>query len=268
MKRKFYAWVFGVGLHCLVLPICAQNKYVITSYDDIQIKSGNKYLSIEDCEELTEADSIKFGKHGSIVLFDPEDGKEYSNCLANITLPVRMLVVEVKQETSLIEKILGYVKLFIPYEEKQGRPMQAIKSEMDNDSVQAIPVEIYRFLKSGQKMNDNSISAFVSCRLDFGEKLCTVINTSDSEFYIDVLHIDDELCMSIFSPMLDWVSNMSVPTHSERTFWFVGDFQPLDQYLLVASKRGLPLNGIFKLYRPGVEYKEKKINVELILRKL
>lgn len=268
MKRKFYVWMVWVGLHCLVLSVCAQNKYIITSYDDIQIKSGGNYLSIEDCEELTETDSIKFGKHGSIVLVNLESGKEYSRPLANITLPVSMLVVEAKRETQIWGKISSYVKSFVPYEEKQSKSMQAIKSEMDNDSIQAIPVEVYRFLKSGQKMNDNGISALVSCRVDFGEKLCIVENNSDSELYIDVLHVGDELLMSIFSPMLDWVSNLSVPPHSERTFWFVADFQPSDQYLLVGSKKGLPLNGIFKLYRPGVEYKDRKMDIELVLRKL
>lgn len=268
MKRKFYVWMVWIGLYCFVLPVGAQNKYIITSYDDIQIKSGDKYLSVEDCEELTESDSIKFRKHGSIVLVNLESGKEYSRHLANITLPVRMLVVEAKQETQILAKISSYVKSFVPYEEKQSKSMQAIKSEMDNDSIQAIPVEIYRFLNSGQKMNNNDISPFVSCWLDFGEKLCTVANTSDSELYIDVLHVDDELFMSIFSPMLDWVSNMSVPPHSERTFWFVGDFHPSDQYLLVGSKKGLPLNGIFKLYRPGVEYKDREMDIELVLRKL
>lgn len=268
MKRKFYAFVVLVLLHCLVLPVCAQNKYIITSYNDIQIKSEGKYLSIEDCEELSGIDSIKFGKHGSVALFAPESGKEYKYSCADTTLPIKILVVEAKQETLVVNGISDYVKHFIPYEEKQGKSLQAIKSEIDNDSIQAIPVEIYRFLKSDQKINDNGISVLVSCRLDFEEKLCTVINNSNSELYIDVLHVGDELCLSIFSPMLDWVSNMSVPPHSERTFWFVGDFQPLDRYLLVGSKRGLPLNGIFKLYRPGVEYKDKRMNIELVLRKL
>ncbi len=68
--------------------------------------------------------------------------------------------------------------------------------------------------------------------------------------------------------MLDLVSNMSVSPYSERTFWFTGDFPPFDKYLLVASKRGLPLNGMFKLYRLEVEYKDKGMNIELKLRKL
>lgn len=268
MKRKFYVWMVWVGLYYFVLPVGAQNKYTITSYDDIQIKSGDKYLSVEDCEELTDTDSIKFGKRGSIILVNLESANEYSHHLANITLPVRMLVVEAKKETQILARISSYIKSFIPYKEKQSKSMQAIKREMDNDSIQAIPVEIYRFIKSDQKMNGNGLSALVSCQLDFGQKLCTVTNTSDSEFYIDVLHVDDELLMSIFSPMLDWVSNMSVPPHSERTFWFVGDFQPSNQYLLVGSKKGLPLNGIFKLYRPGVEYKDREMDIELVLRKL
>lgn len=268
MKRKFYAFAILAWLHCLVFPVCAQNKYIITSYNDIQLKSNGKYLSIEDCEELSETDSIKFGKHGSIALFSPESENEYKYSCANMTLPIKMLIVEIEQETSILNRTLGYFKSLKFYEEKQGKPLQTIKSEMDNDSIQAIPMEIYRFLKSNQKINDNGISVLVSCRLDFAEKLCTVINNSDSGLYIDVLHVSDEQCMSIFSPMLDWNSNMFVPSHSERTFWFMGDFPPLDSYLLVGSKKGLPLNGIFKLYRPGVEYKDRKMNIELILRRL
>lgn len=268
MKRKFYVFAVWTLSHGLVFPAFAQNKYIITSYNDIQIKSKGKYLSIDDCEELSRNDSIRFGKRGFIALFDSELGEEYKYSCADAILPVKILMVEAKQETPVVNRISNYLKPLIPYEEKSGRELQAVKSEMDNDSIQAIPVTIYRFLKSNQKVNDNGLSELVSCRLDFQEKLCTVINDSDSELYIDIMYVDNEQCMSIFSPMLDWVSIMSVPSHSERTFWFVGDFRPSGQYLLVGSKRGLPLNGIFKLYRPGVEYKDRGMNIELVLRKL
>lgn len=268
MERKFYVLAVLVLLYCFVFRVCAQKKYYITSCSDIRIKSNGEYLSVKNCKELSESDSIEFGRRGTITLFSPECETEYSYSCANTTLPVKMLVA-VERKTSPISKTVENVRLYLPYGEKQEGILQAVKSEMDNDSIQAIPVEIYRFLKSDQQINGNGISVLISWRLDFNEKLCTVVNNSDSGLYIDVLHVDDkQQCMSVFSPMLDWVSNLFVPAYSERTFWFVGDFPSSDSYLLVGSKEGLPLNGIFKLYRPGVEYKDRRIEIELILRKL
>lgn len=268
MKRKFYTFMVLAVLHCLFFSLYAQNNYAITAYKNVQIKVKNKYLLMENCEGVSETDSIKFGKAGSIALFNPKTGLIHTRAYSNITLPVSILVTEVKQEASLINRISDYIRHFIYPQEKQGTSLQSIKSEIDNDSIQAIPVEVYRFLKSNQKNNNDSISGLIYCQLNTDEKHCTVANDSEFELYIDVLHVDDKGLLSIFSPMLDWVSGMSVPPHSERTFWFTGEFQFSDQYILVGSKKGLPLNGIFKLYRPGVEYKDRQMNIELILKKL
>lgn len=137
--------------------------------------------------------------------------------------------------------------------------------DMNNDSVQDIPAQIYGFLGSGGKVGGDSIAKCIYCNLNLGEKICTVLNESDSELYIDILHVGDERLMSIFSSMLDWVSWMSVPSHSERSFWFTGDYKLSDKFLLVGSRKGLPLNGIFKFYRPGVKYKEHFLGIKLIL---
>lgn len=268
MKNGLYVLMVYVLLVGWVSPACSQNRYIVSFYEDVQIKSGGKYLPVEAFEYVDETDSIRFGIRGTIAL-------TASGTDCGIIERCSNTLVSVKELTEKHQKQQqnGFHRSIDKYLSKQKKEKKdelgVSKEEIDNDSIQAIFVEIDRFVRSGQKVNNNAASALVSCRMDFEEKLCWVENQSDSVVYIDVLYMDGEQCMSIFSSMFDWVSSMSVPPHSERTFWFVGNFPSSAQYLMVGSETGLPLNAIFKLCRPEAGHKEEEDScIELILRRL
>lgn len=268
MKNGLYVLMVYVLLVGWVSPACSQNRYVVYFYEDVQLKSGGKYLPVEAFMHIAETDSIQFGTRGTITLVALESEYGVTKCYSNAIVSVKELMgKQQKQQQKSFHRSIG--KYLSKQKEEEDTVFGVFKEEIDNDFIQAIFAEIDRFVQSGQKVNDNAASALVSCRMDFEEKLCWVENQSDSVVYIDVLYMDGEQCMSVFSSMFDWVSSMSVPPHSERTFWFAGNFPSSAQYLMVGSETGLPLNAIFKLCRPEVVRKEEENrSIELILRKL
>lgn len=252
MKREQGLIILLVTFFLMSFTLEKIKKIKIYEGENVSVIRDGQKKHIDEINFLLLTDTIEFYHNGRL-LFEVQEGeKNFPYKFENMErgkYDVKALLKMKKPTDVAYNTVLFYGKTKIGFLEKsKSKDALGIKATDLNDSIYNHYVSIEQRLQNyisnpSSATNDYLVELYVN----YNDSICTVVNNSDVNLYVDILNVGKQYTFSILSPLESWKSDVIASPKSKVEIYSQKLDQQKGNYILVCSPTPYSWNSIMKI---------------------